>query len=643
MRRRLCFAAVVLAHIAFTPLLVAQFTEPTKEELAMKADPKAPDATAVFLYREDVTDQPAGTRVIYERLKVLTEKGKELATMHIPYEPGSDKIDIQGRTIHADGTVIPLTEKPADLVDVKTKGYQVNSLVFTLPNVEVGCILEVRVTIKYGQGADAPTWMIQQPLYVHKAHYSFKHLGMYNGLRYVARLGTDTKVLEDDEQTYTLDLSDIPVLPDDDWMPPLNTIKWRVSFFYSTAASGPVYWARAGQLWADFVREFTKPTGTLKKATEELVAPGDTDTQKARKIYAAVMKLENSDFTRHKSQAERKKEKIKDIHNAQDVWKERSGNSDEIALLFVALCRVAGLNVEPMKVVDRNVALFDEGFLSSRQMDDYIAVGQLDGKEVFLDPGEQMCPFGMLHWKHAIASGFRLSDKSANIARTPAVNYKQASMQRVADLTVDDSGAVKGTVRVVLDGQDALRWRQIALENDPDEVKKQFNEWMHADLPEGVQAEFDHFLALDQYDSNLLGFVKVTGSVGSMTGKRFFLPGLFFQSKAKHPFVAQEKRTIPVDVRYARTEEDDVTYHVPAGYLVESGPKTNKLSWPGHAAFSISTKGEGTDVNVVRNLVYNYTIVDPMEYGDLHDFYQKVAEADQQQLVLARTPAAKAN
>lgn len=645
MRRRscLCSAAVVLAHLAFTPCLVAQFTEPTKEELAMKDDPKVPDATAVFLYREDMTDQLAGTRIIYERLKVLTEKGKELATMHIPYEPGSDKIDIQGRTIHADGTVIPLSEKPADLVDVKTKGYQVNSLVFTLPNVEVGCILEVRVFIKFGHGVDDPTWMIQQDLFVHKAHYSFRRLGGFLGVSYVARLGNGAKVVDDKKGTFTLDIDDIPAIPNEDWMPPLNTIKWRVSFFFSVYTTSQAFWEQAGKVWAEFVLDFTKPTGTLKKAVEEMIAPGDTEMQKAQKIYAAVMKLENSDFTRHKSEAERKKEKIKEVHKAQDVWKEQSGTSDELALLFVALCRAAGLHVEAMKVTDRNEAIFDESFLSARQLDDYIAVAQLDGKEVFFDPGEKMCPFGMLHWKHTLTRGFRLNDKAAVIARTPGVNYKTSYVQRIADLTVDDSGAVTGTVRLVLNGQEAMRWRQIALENDQDEVKKQFNEWMRTDLPEGVQAEFDHFLALEQCDATLLGFVKVSGNLGTATGKRFFLPGLFFQSKARHPFVAQDKRSIPVDVHYGRTEQDDVTYHVPAGYVVESGPKTDKLAWPEHASFSISTGDKGSGVNVIRNLAYNYTLLEAKDYSNLHDFYQKMAEADQQQLVLARTPATRAN
>ena len=84
------------------------------------------------------------------RIKVLTEKGKELATVRIPYERRSFKVtDIQGRTIHNDGTVIQLTAKPSDLTDVKTKDLQINTMVFTLPSVEVGSILEYRLQIRY--------------------------------------------------------------------------------------------------------------------------------------------------------------------------------------------------------------------------------------------------------------------------------------------------------------------------------------------------------------------------------------------------------------------------------------------------------------------------------------------------------------
>ncbi len=400
-----------------------QFQDPTKEELQMTVDAKAPGANAVYLNFAEDQDGPGYSSMFYERVKILTEKGKERSTLRFSHTPNT-KFEVEGRTIHKDGTIIPLTDKPLDLVEFKTKDEQLNSLVFTLPSVEVGSVLEYRVKFKYDGVPPFPNWYIQQDMFVHHAHYSFKPWMFGSvGVSYMARLGGDAKVASQ-KGIYTLDLDDVVPLPDEDWMPPLNTFKWRVSFFGTTFKTTQEYWEAAGKVWANFVHDFTNPTGTLKKAAEEMVAPSDSETVKAKKIYAAVMKLENTDFTREKTKVERKKEKIKDIHNAQDVWRDQSGNGDEIALLYVALCRAAGLNVVPMSVVNRSRALFDEGLLNSAQMDDFIAVGQLDGKEVFLDPGQKMCPFGTLHWKHMLARGFRQTDKTTVIANTPSLSLQ---------------------------------------------------------------------------------------------------------------------------------------------------------------------------------------------------------------------------
>ena len=106
MRRHALFCSVVVALMAlnFPSYLKAQFQQPTQEELQMTSDPKAPGASAVYLYREETTDDNLHFHSIYVRLKVLTEKGKEEATVRIPYERRKFKVsDIQGRTIHADG------------------------------------------------------------------------------------------------------------------------------------------------------------------------------------------------------------------------------------------------------------------------------------------------------------------------------------------------------------------------------------------------------------------------------------------------------------------------------------------------------------------------------------------------------------
>jgi hypothetical protein len=50
-----------------------------------------------------------------------------------------------------------------------------------------------------------------------------------------------------------------------------------------------------------------------------------------------------------------------------------------------------------------------------------------------------------------------------------------------------------------------------------------------------------------------------------------------------------------------------------------------------------------SQITVVRSLARAFTFVKPEEYLDLRAFYQKVAAADQQQLVLTRTSVAQGN
>jgi hypothetical protein len=615
----------------------------------MTSDPKAPDAAAVYLYREEKTDDQHGFHTLYERVKVFTEKGKSLATVKIPYEKGMLKItNIQGRTIHSDGAVIPLTAKPDDLVTEKGKGFEEDMVVFTLPSVEVGSILEYRLEIRYDdKWLIPPAWEMQQSYFVHKAHYEFDpgRAPAYGPNRLMwAITPRDAKIpVVDDKSKITIDLTDVPPVPDDDWMPPLNTIRERVEFYYTYAHSGDQFWQNECTFWSKAMESFANPSGKLKSAAAGMILPGDTDEQKARKIYAVVTKLENTMFTREKSKQELKKEKLKEIRKAEDVWKDQSGTPNQIALLYVALARAAGLNAWPMWVSPRDERLFDASYFYTDQLTDFIVVLEADKKTIYLDPGQKTCPFGELAWQHTLTGGMRMKENGADLALTPAGSYKNNPVERRAELTVDAAGGIAGTAHIEFAGAEAVYWRQVAIEDGPDELKKRMVESILDDLPSGVQIELDHFENLEDYESRLVGEFKISGNLGAPAGKYFILPGLFFETRTNHPFVVQGQRTTPIDVRYPRSEKDVVTYHLPEGFTVEGSPKSNDVKWPGFAALAIGSDMENNALKVVRVFARNFTLLGPEAYSDLHDFYLKMASADQQQIVLARASATKGN
>lgn len=657
---------LVLASPVFSR---AQFQQPTDEELKMTSDPKAPGAAAVYLDIEETTNDPLHLETYYARVKVLSEKGKEQATVEIPYWRDEDKVtDIQARTIHSDGTVIPLTGKPEDLLKFSEKtrsgDYQAKKVVFNLPSVEVGSILEYYYQVHMSEHlVIKPYWEVQRSLYVHKAHYAFTPFKAFlNGADYdtgryvldahgqradtLARwpvLPAGVEVKKDGAGRYSLDIADVPPVPDEEWMPPVRNFRYKVDFYFMKAASVDGFWADEIKLWSKDVDHFAEPTKSIRDAVNGLIAPSDTDLDKARKLYAAVQGLDNTDFSRRKSEAELKQLKEKEVKRAEDIWAQKSGSSEEIALLYLAMARAAGLTANAMKVVDRQEGIFDITYLSARQLSDTIVILNIAGKEMPVDPGEKMCPFQLLHWRHSNAGGFLQGSDGKSVKTSPPQLYSDNKTYRTGDVNVDRQGAVDGILQFSMVGQEALSWRQLALTNDEAEVRKSFDRWLLAIAPQGVEMHIDRFHALGQPDQKLLADVSVKGTLGTSTSKRLLLPAFFFQTRGGHPFVDQEKRMEPVDMHFGGVLTDQIVYHIPHDMALEGAPQDAKFSWPQHAVFVAKTAPASGQITVARSLACAFTFASQDEYQDLRGFFQKIAASDQQQLVLTASAAPKGN
>jgi len=634
--------------LAMPSLLRAQFQDATPAERQMTDDPKAPGASAVFLNVSEIADNSVGFHSLYVRAKILTEKGETLATVEMPYEKDYDGYvyevaAIQGRTIHPDGTIVPLKGKPADLLVAKVGTDKIARKVFTLPAVTVGSIIEYYYQLRYRDVWEyPPVWHVQREYLVHKAHYMFNsntdlNVGVWTVLPPGVKMNPDVL------NRFSLDMVDIPPAPYEDWMPPIENSLYRVQFYIRESNDPEVYWKSVGGKWSKLVDDFANPSREVRQAVAEVVSPADTPLDKARKLYAAVQALDNTQYSREKSKDELKAQNLKQVKHAADVWHDKSGTATEIAMLYLAMLKAAGLPAYAMRVVDRDRGLFTSGYMYFDQLDDTIVLLELNGKEIVLDPGEKMCPFQTVSWEHSIATGIRQTANGSVLATSPSQTYQANTIQRIAELNLDPQGAIIGNLRIIMTGQEALYWRQKALENDEAEVKKQFEHWISDMVPDGVTAQIDHFIALADPENSLAAVVKVHGTAGTATSKRLLVPGLFFETHGSHPFVSQDKRLTPVDMHYAELVSDDVTYELPAGLTVESAPEPGKIPWEGHAVMLIKSQTSPSEVDITRTFARSFTFAHTGDYQALHDFYQKVATADQQQLVLDRAPSEKGN
>ena len=653
-----------LSLLSALPVLAVDWQKPTQEELSMTSQPEVPGADAVYLYREETTqdrDAPSSPysdvryafsnfQSVYVRLKILTEAGKKYGDVSFQYDsrvltPGL----IEGRTIHSDGSVIPFTGKPYTKLVEKSGSYEsISETRFSMPDVQIGSILEYRYFLRYPASYFfAAHWYVQQELFIRDAHYFFLpsneaidagHDKVVSGVEYTTVLPPGLAVRRiTTKNAFDLTTHNVMPLPDEEYSPPLHSLSQRVLFYYTAYHTPGDFWSKEGKYWSKAVDEFTA-SPKLKAVVAKIVDPADTERQKVNKIYDAVMTLENTSFTRQHSEAENKAEHVK-IRTADDIWEQKRGYDDEIALLFIGMVRAAGLEAYAMMVTNRDQAAFSMNYLSMGQLDDEIAIVRIDGKEEFFDPGSRYCTFGQLKWTHTLSAGLRQSAGGTVIAQTPGFGYEDAQTIRVAQLELAADGKLKGVIKVKLTGPAALFWRQRALRTDEAAMTREFDEEMQKTVPAGIEVKTNHVVSLADWKTGLTIVLDVTGSMGTASSKRIFLPSSFFEASEKPRFV-HDKRENPVDLHYASVQQDTVNLTLPPGFTLENTPKDLRLPLAKNAMYVVKYTTKPSMYSEVRLFVLANPYYEPKDYPDLKDFYQKVNAQDQQQTVLTFGTAA---
>ena len=629
----------------------------------MTSQDGAPGAAAVYLYREQVTDDTLHMYSYYVRLKVLTEGGKDKANVELPYFSGADRLGIDsiaGRTIHPDGTIIPFTGKPYEKLIAKGQGYQAKAKVFTLPSVEVGSIVEYRYKFHYDdQYVRSPDWYVQSDTFMRKAHYMWRpstrmisdaHDGIADRISWYRILpaGMDVKQTEVRGKTsgtdgagglqMDLEVTNIPALPLEAFMPPAGSLGYRVLFYYTGYRGSADFWKSEGKRWSKAHNTFIGPGNGVKAFVQQTIAAGDTQDQKLKKLYDAVMTFDNTDFNRAHSASEDKGQGLKQVSTTDDILQRKRGTGDQLDDLFIAMARAAGLKAYVLGVANREKRVFLPEYQSMSQLDDDLAIVEVDGKELVFDPGQRYCEYKQLAWVHSQSAGLRQTEAGVELIPTPTTTAKGAHVTRVADLALDEHGIATGSVTMTLTGNPALHWRQEALTGDDTSLNTELRSNMEQKLPGGMEVRVKNVENLSTYDKPLVVTYEVKGAVGTPTGKRLLVAANLFESGAK-PLFPEAKREQAIFMHYPTYVQDAVRIKYPASLTLEASPKAEDESLQTQASYRVSTKQVPGSVTSYRDMMLANAIFMVGEYPELKSFYSKLETTDQEPLVFLQVPA----
>ena len=607
------------------------------EELKMTSEPKAPGAPAVYLYRQVDRDDQAGHEINYARIKILTEEGRKNADVELPFYKDRETIrGIKARTIHQDGSIAEFDGKVYEKMIVKAKGVRILAKTFTLPDVQVGSIIEYRYADDWAAGLIYDSnWTLSEELFTKHAKFSLKPSGDYAVRWSWNNLPPGTEAPKSDRGLISLDVQDIPQFPSEDYMPPEGELKARVNFVYTEGLEKDAdkFWKENGKKNNSAIESFVSKRKAMENAVLQIVAPNDTSEVKLQKIYARVQQLRNLDFDPEKTGQEEKREKLKGFSNVEDILKLGYGYGNSINWVFLALARAAGFEAYPVLISGRSNHFFHPGLMNSFELNGNLVLVKVSGKDVFCDPATKFAPYGVLPWSETGVPGRRLDKDGGVWIQTPMPESAVSRVERKADLKLSEDGSLEGKLTVTYSGLTAL-WRRLDERTEDEAHRKQFLEdGVKEYIPVGAEVELTNKPDWSSSSPTMVAEYKLTvQGWASGAGHRTVLGATLFGNEEKHTF-EHANRVHPIYFRYPYEETDDVNIDLPLGWKVQSAPadlvKDAKV-----ISYSRKAESKNSTIHVQRDFKVDIIQLDPKYYPALRSFYELVRTGDDEQIVL---------
>lgn len=620
------------------------------EDLALRDNPKQPGADAMILYREQADNAALAIFAEYIRIKIFTQAGTKAGHIEIPFVKGEQKVSyLEGRTIEPDGSVVNFDGQLLETTKIGVSGLKVLVKAFTLPDVRPGCIVEYRFRL---QGVRNWSWSVSQPIYTRYARFTYIPAPVYGFEAPVSRrynLRQDASVEAQRDGSFTMTVHDIPAIVEEPLMPPMNPLEARVEFSYQDARApspaGPPdkYWDYYGKAWSENLDRFIDKRKALEQEAARITAPGDPPETKLRKIYARVLQIRNLSFEDYKTRKETKSENLKTNNTAEDVLKRGFGSQSEINELFVGLARAAGFDATLVFVASRDKEThFRPSNNDVNQLTSDVVWVSAGGKEYYLDPAARYYPFEVLPWFETSAGGIKVSPNGGTMVSTPDPIASDATTIRKAELSVDASGSVAGTVEIDFIGQEAGLLRTETREEDEAGRTKELEEAIKSWLPEGASVEISKITDWNDVERPLHveGTVKIS-SFGSNAIRHFLMPLEIFQATQANAFTSAT-RVNPIYFHFPYQEIDDLSFHCADGFAAESMPAAKKIDL-GAVFYEISAAQRGDGIEVKRQLDVNKVLFGRELYAALRSFFGAVRTNDNAEMVLHNSTSAKNN
>ena len=671
MKTGILTAIMILCFLNISVAQKYKFGKISKEELLQKEHPTDPSADAAVLYREVKTEfqytQDTGWFMVtdyFERVKIYKNEGFERANATIDLYRGESEdklLGLKGYTYYldADGKIQEVKLKNDGIFKEETTKY-LSQTKITMPDVREGCVIEYRYTINSPFIFNIDEFRFQETIpvdkvlvqfktpqyFVYKTHQrgwipykvnsetrerSMTYRETTQDLRALSGSGipkTETRDVKFKEDTYSVELDNVPALQKEAFVGNLNNYTTALQFemSYIDIPGSPMKTYATN--WEDVSKSIYRVdvfgaelerSNYFESDIDKLLSGIAKPEEKVGKIFSYVSNKMNwngyNGFYTNEG--------------VKTAYKKGTGNVADINLMLVAMLRYAKLEANPVLVSTKSHGI--PLFPTRNGFNYVIAAVDLPQGTLLLDATNKDAEIGVLksnilNWQGRVIKKDGTSGWVSLSSMVPAVKSAMVNVEISPDMKVTGKSKNRFT------GNYAFQYRTEYKSLNEDAQRKQIEK--NSAQTELSNLKFENLNSPGEPVSLEYDF-EYLDAVEDVAGKLYFSPMIYLATK-ETPFKS-ETRQYPIDYGHPMKDRYIINIDLPEGYKVESLPQNavyNLGESTGSYRYLISQIGNKIQLSV--EFAINQSFIAADEYGNLKKFYELLIAKQQEKVVLSK-------
>ncbi len=623
------------AFILFFTLINCFFAQEignvSKEELEMKKFEKDPEADAVNLMvwgEFTITKRFKCKSKFYRKIKILTEKGKDVADIKIKYFGDEVIDDLEAVCYSPNGDEFELDSD--NIFEDEVNNWK--TIKFAVPGVDVGSVIEYSYTKESPYIGALSPWSFQDEYYTLKNRckvliargFNFSTLERnFTSVDIELKKGTES-TLDGKFATAEWTGINLPPVREEPYMTTPSDYVAHVKFQLKSFKNAYTYidvaktWDAVAEIMNKNLNKFINKNSGIKDTLNKILDPNLSDLQKAERIYNYVCNnIKSGDYNSIYSS---------DLLSPEKCLEQQKGCINERNFLLLAMLREANLKAEPIFISTRSHGRFDTAWPQLQSFNRILVWLKIKNRDYYCNCQSKYVPFGFLTSNYMVKSGFMLTEKGSKVVPLKLRSKTSKATIKTLIKINEDEDFVAET--------DFKYSGQLAYLNhdklDVDDVNKVIKKYIK-DLSAEVKVDSFKIVNMDSCsnDFEFKVFYKIPKNLKEAGNIKYFSSPLITKFN-KNPFKA-ERRFTPVEFDFPYIEREKITIELPSNYRFSDIPSRNSKRYKG-LSYRKSYKLKDNRLEISRSFRIKSVYFHNKQYLPLKNFFAEMINADNDEI-----------